>query len=95
MSRVSDAMRRSGDLEEDPTGLPADDMFVSLEDQADDPVIYTPPIVRSESSRPREALIRRERTIPIDVPRGDSGDEVRILDVMLVEVDHVCPEPAE
>jgi capsular exopolysaccharide synthesis family protein len=78
-------MRRSGGLEDDrPDTRPDDSAFISLEDPADDPIVFAPPLLGAEPSKPREALIRRERPVPIAVqpPPSDSGDDVHVLDIM-------------
>ena len=85
MSRVTDAMRRAGELRDEPADSNAEDMpFAAVEGQADEPA--PPPILRMGSgtgTRPRHPA-RRHQVVPIDLTRKPSSDDVQILDVLRI-----------
>ena len=87
MSLVTDAMRRAGLLEGEPTAARANDMpFVSGEDSTAAPAADTAPPSEADSTLTAGPTVPRDRAIPIPIPiartRGDSAGDVRIIDVM-------------
>jgi polysaccharide biosynthesis transport protein len=83
MSRVTDAMRRAGQQQDEPTAVLTDDMsFVSGEDAIETPPVSIPPRREVNSTYVAAPSVRRDRTIQNEAARSDSGDDVRIFDVL-------------
>jgi succinoglycan biosynthesis transport protein ExoP len=86
MNRVTDAMRRAGQHDDDAqTPASAPDLpFVYGEDATEEPPSYAVPLPAAEPAAEAGPLVRRHHAIPIEVARSEPRDEIRFADVLRI-----------